>query len=257
MSKKSSSQQCAAGLALLCGALLAPSPRSAAGTTRGAAPGITARVAAEAATWTATIVAGRDATMIENADGALANGSGPYFFAGRNNQAQDSVRRALVWFDVAGSLPPGAIVQSARLVLFMTPSNPETREMRLHRVLADWSEGPSSSAGGGGAPSEPGDVTWIHTLHPVDFWLYNGAQFAGEPSARAEVGATGTYVWQSSELTRDVRVWSVAPALNFGWILIGDETLRQTAKSFASRENPDETIRPVLEVTYRKLLQGP
>jgi hypothetical protein len=31
----------------------------------------------------------------------------------------------------------------------------------------------------------------------------------------------------------------------------GDETTPQTAKSFASRENPDLSLRPVLEVTYR------
>ena len=44
--------------------------------------------------------------------------------------------------------------------------------------------------------------------------------------------------------------WLKHPEKNFGWILIGDETEPQTAKTFASRENPDETLRPLLEVEY-------
>ncbi len=40
--------------------------------------------------------------------------------------------------------------------------------------------------------------------------------------------------------------------------LLGDETTPQTAKSFASREEPDASLRPVLEVTYQlpRLRQG-
>ena len=52
-------------------------------------------------------------------------------------------------------------------------------------------------------------------------------------------------------MVQDVRLWNSAPQRNFGWILIGDETAPQTAKSFASREFPDPTLRPVLEVNYR------
>jgi hypothetical protein len=32
---------------------------------------------------------------------------------------------------------------------------------------------------------------------------------------------------------------------------MGDETERQTARAFASRENPDPSLWPVLEITYR------
>ncbi|TFG94043.1 MAG: hypothetical protein E4H11_07505, partial [Myxococcales bacterium] len=45
---------------------------------------------------TVFIEAARDATLIEDPDGALANGSGPVFFVGRNNQAENSVRRGLI-----------------------------------------------------------------------------------------------------------------------------------------------------------------
>ena len=104
---------------------------------------------------TILVEAERDATLIEDPDGARANGSGPAFFAGRNSQAQNSIRRGLIRFDLAGLLPPGAIVEEAWLELHALPGNPPSREVRLHRVLAFWEEGPSVSSGGGGAPRSP------------------------------------------------------------------------------------------------------
>jgi hypothetical protein len=205
-----------------------------------------------AAAETVTVEASRDATLIEDPDGAWSNGSGPFFFAGRTAQAQNGVRRALLYFDLAAALPRNAIVESASLTLYISPSNPEIRELRLHRLLADWGEGPSSSSGGGGARSEPGDATWLHTFYDHEFWVHSGGQFLGRASARRDVGESGFYTWDSTNhMVQDVRLWKSAPQRNFGWVLIGDETTRQTAKSVASRENPDATVRPRLEVSYR------
>jgi hypothetical protein len=207
---------------------------------------------APAAAETVTIEADRDATLIEDPDGALANGSGPALFVGRNNAAENSVRRALLYFDVAAVVPKRAIVEQVTLTLYMTPSNSQSRELSLYRVQADWGEGPSSASGGGGAPSEPGDATWLHTFFDTEFWAHNGGQFIGRASAVQLVAGSGFYTWESTNhLVQDVRLWKSAPKRNFGWILIGDETTRQTAKSFASREEPDPLLRPVLEVTYR------
>jgi hypothetical protein len=201
---------------------------------------------------TVRIEADRDATLVEDPDGALANGSGPFFFVGRTGQGQNSLRRTLLRFDVAGALPEQAIVESVSLTLFMSPSNSEMRDVRLYRAMADWGEGASSSSGGGGRPSEPGDATWIHTFYDVEFWVRGGGQFVGRSSARLDVAGSAFYTWESTNhLVQDVRLWKSAPQRNFGWILIGDETTPQTSKSFASRENPDPALRPVLEVTYR------
>ena len=105
---------------------------------------------------TVLIEAGRDATLIEEPNGALANGSGPLFFVGRTNRAQNSVRRGLVYFDVAAALPQDARVESARLTLYMSPSpNSASGRIGLHRLLADWGEGASSASGGGGDFSAP------------------------------------------------------------------------------------------------------
>ena len=62
----------------------------------------------QASAETILIDVGRDTTLIEEPDGALANGSGPVFFVGRTNQGQNSVRRGLIYFDVAAALPRNA-----------------------------------------------------------------------------------------------------------------------------------------------------
>ena len=201
---------------------------------------------------TVLVEAARDATLIENPDGAWANGSGPVFFAGRTSQTQNGIRRGLIYFNVAAELPRRARIESVTLRLFQSGGNTEMREIRLHRLLVTWGEGPSASSGGGGAPSDFGDATWLHAFYDHDFWVHSGGQFVGRASAGQDVGPSGFYTWESTEhLVQDVRQWAQAPKRNFGWILIGDETTRQNAKKFASRENPDPSIRPVLEVTYR------
>ena len=201
---------------------------------------------------TVEIPALRDATLIEDPDGALANGSGAYVFAGRTNQTSGGVRRAVIAFDVASLVPQDAIVTQASLRLYLAPSNPGPRRIALHRVLDAWGEGPSSSGGGLGAPAEPGDATWLHTFYDTVFWSVSGGHFVGRASAHRTVDQPGFESWASTRrLVADVTLWLKAPARNFGWVLIGDETARQTSKSFASRENPDETLRPVLSVRYR------
>ena len=205
-----------------------------------------------AAAETVFIDAARDATLIEEPDGALANGSGPAFFVGRNNQVRNSVRRGLVHFDVAAVLPRNARVTAVRLTLYMSPSNSGPRRISLHRVQADWGEGPSFASGGGGDFSAPGDSTWVHTFYDDEFWVRPGGQFVRRASASQEVAASDFYTWGSTrKMVADVRRWLAAPHWNFGWILIGDETTPQNAKSFASREEADASLRPVLEVTYR------
>ena len=200
---------------------------------------------------TVIIEAGRDTTLIEEGEGAKANGRGPSIFAGRTAQTRNGIRRALLYFDAAAVLPEAAIIESASLTLFLTPSNAATREIRLHRLMADWGEGASSASGGSGAPSETGDATWRHTFYDDDFWVRGGGQFPGRVSARLDVGASGFHSWgPTGHMVQDVRLWNAAPLRNFGWILIGDETMMRTVKSFASREHPMAALRPRLTLTY-------
>jgi hypothetical protein len=198
------------------------------------------------------ITADRDATLIEDPDGAWANGSGPAFFAGRNNQAQGSVRRAVIRFDVAGSLPEKAIIDRAFVSLYQTSNNNAGASLvSLHRVLQDWSEGTAFSSGGRGAPSGPGDVTWLHTSYDTEYWVQAGGHFIPHASGSALVSGQGFYTWQDSiNLVNDVRLWLQAPQQNFGWLVMGDEDTPQSAKRFASREGTDANQQPMLTIEY-------
>ena len=205
------------------------------------------------------IVAGADNTLYEDSLGSVSNGSGAIMVAGRTNGEVDSIRRAVLFFDVAGIIPHGAVVESVALSLYLNKGNGGAREMRLHRLLTDWGEGASVKDGGGlGATAEPGDATWLHTFYPDAFWGSDGGRYVGRVSASQLVGTAGgnndlagSYTWPSTDrLVDDVRRWVKKPSMNHGWILVGDESVKQTAKQFASRESVSPELRPMLEVTY-------
>lgn len=188
-------------------------------------------VAAQAATL--TVAADRDATLIEDSAGALANGSGDRLFSGATGQFGG--RRALVRFDLT-SIPPGSTIASAELALTMDMTRAGSTPVLVHRVLGDWGEGASASAGGIGAPAAPGDATWLHRFYPSIVWSAPGGDFAAAASASTSVGAAGPYTWGPTvQLAADVKAWVDNPSTNFGWILVGDETTR-SAKRYLSRE---------------------
>ncbi len=197
------------------------------------------------------IPADRDTTLIEDPDGALANGSGPAFFAGRTNQAAFGIRRALIHFDVAAALPENALIDRAFLSLYQNSNNVAPSAVSLHRVLDDWGEGGSFAAGGGGAPAEPGDATWLHTFWNDQFWVQEGGHFIPHASATEVVEGTDFYTWQSTvHLVNDVRLWLHAPQQNFGWLVMGDEDISGSVKRFDSREGQEDGRHPVLTVEY-------
>jgi hypothetical protein len=201
---------------------------------------------------TVEIPASADTTLIEDPEGDLANGSGPVFHAGHTSQPQNGLRRGLVRFDVAAHVPTDAIVESATLSLHCSQTNGGSAAVSLHRVLAPWGEGASSTSGGSGAPAAPGDATWLYASFADVVWPVAGGLFDPRPSAVALVDQPGAYQWSATRrLVQDVRLWLVAPARNRGWLLLGDESQVTTTKRFDSRENPDAALRPVLRVTWR------
>jgi hypothetical protein len=201
---------------------------------------------------TLNIYPDRDATLIEHPHGELANGAGPALFAGRTSQSANALRRTLLHFDVAGALPETAIIENVSLTLHLSRSNSEPVNMSLHRVLDDWNEGPSSSAGGGGDIAQPGDATWLHTNYDVAYWKRVGGIFVARESAMAVVGASAFYAWQyNPHMLADVRAWLRTPHRNFGWMLVGDENIPQSVKRFDSRETSTAEYRPVLTINYR------
>ena len=196
-----------------------------------------------------SVVASRDNTLFQDAQGDTSNGAGPAFFAGNNNQ--NLVRRALVRFDLAGLGLDGATIDRVELALEVS-SAPDTvsRSITLHRVLADWGEGTSYSSGGGGSPATPGDATWLHTRYPGSFWNAPGGDFVPSPSATTPVGDVGSYAWSGEGMLADVQLWLTDPASNFGWLLCGEESSPRTVRRFDSRETDVPSRRPTLNIFY-------
>ena len=190
----------------------------------------------------------RDNTLIEDPAGALSNGAGD-IFVGQNSKG-NLVRRGLVAFDVAGSIPAGAVIHSATLTMYVTQTQVGDVPVGLHSVLANWGEAGSSGAGTGG-PAQPGDATWLYTFYNGQTWTNAGGDFRATASAIQTIGAQAAfYQWTSTlQLVTDVQGWLDQPGTNFGWLLQADE-LQTTAKRFASREGAVPTQRPLLTVAY-------
>ena len=150
---------------------------------------------------TVTIVSNRDNTLYENALGLTSNGAGKHFFAGRNAVGEN--RRGVIRFPVEDSLPLGAPVTSVTLTLHMSKTIAPPVPVNLHRLVKDWGEGASDAdfEEGGGAASEPGDATWLHTFYDTIpsqamFWTTPGGDFYPTFSASRMVDSlVGFYTW--------------------------------------------------------------
>ena len=201
-----------------------------------------------------TLTPARDNTLFQNSTGSTSNGSGQYLFAGRTGQSDSaSRRRGLVQFDIAGSIPAGATISEVTLTMYMSRTAGGSSGISLHRVLADWGEGTSDAPmeEGAGAPSAPGDATWLHTFFDTDTWATPGGDFASVFSARKIVAGVGSYTWLSTDmLIADVQSWLDQPSTDFGWILIGTEQFGLTTKRFDSREHPTPANWPTLSISY-------
>ncbi len=186
----------------------------------------------------------KDNTLFESATGdSLSNGAGVYLFTGLT--ALDELRRGLVAFDVAGSVPPGATITDVSLTLYMSKTIAGPTPVSLHRVLADWGEGSADAPGeeGTGTAAAGGDVTWVHTFSPFQFWLTPGGDFDPVPSATTSVGGVGPYTWSAApQMLADVQAWHADPSSNFGWVLIGAETTLPSAKRFDTREGANPAV---------------
>lgn len=211
--------------------------------------GLLAAGALPAAADVVTMAAAGDNTLFEDSSGLLSNGAGPVMFAGRNNQ--NLVRRALVRFDVEGSVPSGAVISSVVLTLNVSNvSDPTPRVFTIHRVQKEWGEGTSTGTGGAGAPATTGDATWLHRFYPETLWTSPGGDFEPIPDASQLLGDVGPYSWSAPPMASDVQAWCDGVVPNYGWIVLGDETASGAARRFDSRENAVAGNRPTLTVTY-------
>ncbi len=199
-----------------------------------------------------------DNTLIEDPAGAFSAGRAGYFFAGRvGNNGGATRRRGAVRFDFS-TIPAGSTITSVSLRLVCSSAGATASQtISLRKMNASWGEGASLAFGGGGAPSEPGDATWLHRFYPSTPWSTVGGQFSTTASASRAVTGTGAYIWSSTtQLVADVQGWVNNPAANFGWLVQGNETTLQSVKRFDSRE-AGASNRPQLTVVYTPPVSNP
>ena len=85
-------------------------------------------------------------TSLYSESGLVSNGAGEGLFVGRTSFT-DSVRRALVQFDVAGAVPAGATVTQVNLTLNVNRTRDSVaREIAAHRISGEWGEAGSDAA---------------------------------------------------------------------------------------------------------------
>jgi hypothetical protein len=194
------------------------------------------------------VPATKDNTLFGPFNGAFSNGVGPSVFSGATGGF--GVRRALLQFGVADSLPARAQIDSVRLRLYLNRTSSGVFTHKLHRLLHDWGAAGSRSTGGGGDFAQPGDATWSHAFYDSVTWNTPGGDFESVASAAAVVDAIGDYFWgPTPQLAADVQNWVDHPDSNFGWILIGNESIR-SAKRFDSRESVSPELRPELVIDF-------
>ncbi len=181
-----------------------------------------------------------------------SNGLGSLYTGTNNNSF---AARALLFFDIAGSLPANATITQAILRLDLHKRGPAggSQNFSLHVVNKDWGEGTSlagtvAGGGGAGAPAIPPDATWTDAMFGTSFWSNPGGDYMATPSATTAVSGIGPYAWFNTNMDNDVQAWYNSPATNFGWILkIDNEGPSGTAAAWGSK---DQGVSPVLEITY-------
>jgi hypothetical protein len=193
-----------------------------------------------------------DTTLFEE-NGDASDGKGPALYSGRITLT--FIRRALLRFDVAGSVPAGATITDVQLSLVLTQARGNPVDVYLFRNTAAWGEGTSNAGlpGGSGAQATAGDATWTMRAWPATPWLAPGGDTAALPSAKIPVQVTlQTYTFGSTpEMLADVQGWYDQPGTNSGWQVRNDELqAAPSARRWGSRESANPAEQPVLTITY-------
>lgn len=199
-----------------------------------------------------------DTTLFESAPNDNMGGW-THFVAGTTGSQGDRTRnRALLRFDLAGALRPGARITNAHLMLEVVRvpgtsggGSAAASTFALHRLLVPWGEG--DKLGDRGFPSDPGEATWNHQFAPDRAWTVPGGQtgidFSGIASAATAVSGKAHYQFgPSSALAADLQLWLDRPTENHGWLLLSQsEGTAKTARAFGSREDPEHAPRLTIE----------
>jgi hypothetical protein len=189
-----------------------------------------------------------DNTMFRDSD--VSNGLGEFIFTGNTNK--DVKKRALIKFDLTETVPEGVTIDSVLLTLIPSKVKPASTEVEVYVLTTEWGEGTSKAEDGDGkgAPATKDDATWSFAKFLSFPWVKKGGDFAIVSSASNSVSGGTDAVFRSDQLTLDVNFWLKNPSINFGWILIGDESKTATSVKFVSKDHEDHEKWPTLKLYY-------
>lgn len=216
--------------------------------------------AQETAPQTVRVPVARDAVLYgeDILDGVdRANGAGESLVVG---SVQSGIfRRTLISFDLDGYVPAGAVVTDAKLTLNLL-SGTTSPVLFIFRVQGGWASGvtdPENELFGDlaqtGDPTANFRVFNETNLERRIAWMQPGGDFVIDRPLFAELGTVEENVvtFSNETLTADVQAMVSLPEQHFGWVLLGDEgSFISGFLQFASGENEDEALRPVLEITF-------
>ncbi len=200
----------------------------------------------------------------------LSNALGD-IYVGRTNQdgpgpATTSIRRGLVAFDIADSIPAGATITAVTLSVDDVQGTGGSETVSLCRMLRDWGQGTSYFSGGRGTQATNGDATWYCTFYNAGnpsaspTWTAPGGQSGVDYSASVSAVSTispgsldQSSSWSSAtspSMLTDVQRWLDSPATNFGWMMLGNESAGQTAQRLGGQYAVAPETPPQLSIQY-------
>lgn len=200
---------------------------------------------------TLMLSASQDNTLYENMNGNTSNGKGEFLFIGRNNRPTNSIRRALIQFDLTGLRGMGHPDSVALELSINRTADTAIAPISLHLIQKAWGEGnsdaPASESEGDSALAD--DATWIYAKYDTASWDTPGGDFVAATSALDTLNENSTNIlFSSQEMLAEVLNALQNGDSSISWIIIGDESRNQSARKINSRESPMEEKRPSLFV---------
>lgn len=161
-------------------------------------------------------------TYVASNPRSLNFGGADTLLLGYNSQGSNlGALRSLIWFDFPGPIPSGAIINSARIRLYLYGVTGGSMNAQIRHLVSGWNEFV---------------VTWDN--HEPDW---------GSVDTSVGIGTnTGWVEWDITQLTKR---WQNGSEANDGVIIIGDENPSEHQRAFWSR-NANNGQHPQLIVDY-------
>jgi hypothetical protein len=159
------------------------------------------------------------------------------FIIGSKSSSERS--RALLKFNLS-SLPAGANITSAKLIMTKKGGSNTSANFGVHRITQSWTEG-TGACGGSSAASN-----WNQRQSGTS-WSAAGGDFNATAESSISVGNDAEYTWDLKNL---VIGWKNGSITNNGLLVKMLSEGSDIEKKFASFDEGDATKRPVLAITY-------